>query len=80
VVTDFQPGTDKLMFAAQAVVQRPVFSPVAGGTKVQLGSDHVATLVGLNPIDLNTSRDVITPTASQVTSLEGGPAPRSTAL
>ena len=74
VVTDFQPGTDTLVFAAQAVAQQtlaqqPVFSSVAGGTKVQLGSDHVATLVGVNPGDLNLSRDVITPSASQVAPL-----------
>ncbi len=74
VVTDFQPGTDTLVFAAQAVaqqavVQLPVFSSMAGGTKVQLGSDHVATLVGVNPGDLNLSRDVISPSASQVAPL-----------
>jgi len=74
VVTDFQPGTDTLVFAAQAVAQQtvapqPVFSSMAGGTKVQLGSDHVATLVGVNPGDLNLSRDVITPSASQVAPL-----------
>jgi Ca2+-binding RTX toxin-like protein len=63
VVTDFQPGTDKLVFAAAA--PQPVFTAIAGGTKVQLGADHVATLVGVQSGELMSSRDVI----SQSTSL-----------
>jgi hypothetical protein len=42
-----------------------VFTAIAGGTKVQLGADHVATLVGVQSGELMSSRDVI----SQSTSL-----------
>jgi Ca2+-binding RTX toxin-like protein len=70
VVTDFQPGVDKLVFAGGALsTNQPVFTNVAGGTKVQLGTAHLATLVGVSSSEVNLSRDVISQSASIVSPL-----------
>jgi Ca2+-binding RTX toxin-like protein len=70
VVTDFQPGSDKLVLANLAnPVLQPSFSAISGGTKVQLGADHVATLVGVTSTDLNLSRDVISQSTSSLAAL-----------
>jgi len=70
VVTDFQPGSDKLVLANLAnPVLQPSFSAISGGTKVQLGADHVATLVGVSSTDLNLTRDVISQSTSSLAAL-----------
>jgi len=71
VVTDFQPRVDKLVFGGGALVgsNQPVFTNVAGGTKVELGTAHLATLVGVSSSQLNSSLDVIGQSGSLVSPL-----------
>jgi len=70
VVTDFQPGVDKLVFGGGALgSNQPVFTNVAGGTKVELGTAHLATLVGVSSSQLNSSLDVIGQSGSLVSPL-----------
>jgi len=66
VVSDFQVGIDKLVFAGQLTNATPVFSNISSGTKVELGTSHVATILGVSSSAITVAQDVIMQSASQV--------------
>ena len=70
VVSDFESGVDKLVFAGDvASGQAPTFTDSADGAKVMLGGEHLATLLGVSAAEVDAATDVVTQSSSLVAPL-----------